>query len=110
MAGIQKVRQENKDPHLWNVKELKTVVKWFKHDGDAPLPPRKDGLYTRYLEMRERGECAPPTVLRPAAGLPPRHGDDDQGASSVHSVDTCDDDDADDGSRLSHGFAVEFGV
>ena len=52
-----------------------------------------------------------PMVLHPAAGLPhPHHDDDDQDASSVHSVDTCDDDDADDGSCLSHGFAVEFGV
>ena len=94
---------------MWNVKELKTVVKWLKHDGDAPLPPRKDSLYTRYLEMRKQGECAPPTVLHPAAGLPPCHDDDDQDTSSVHSVDTCDDDD-DDGSCFCHGFAVEFGV
>jgi len=48
-----------------------------------------------------------PTVLHPAAGLPrPRHDDDDQDASSVHSLDTRDDDDADDGSRLSHGLAA----
>ena len=53
LADVEKIRQENKDPHLWNVKELKTVVKLFKRDGDAPLPPRKDGLYTRYLETRE---------------------------------------------------------
>ena len=39
-------------------------------DGDAPLPLRKDGLYTRYLEMREWGECMPPIVPHPAASLP----------------------------------------
>ena len=48
-----------------------------------------------------------PMVLHPAAGLPhPHHDDDDQDASSVHSLDTHDDDDADDGSRLSHGLAT----
>ena len=48
-----------------------------------------------------------PMVLHPAASLPcPRHDDDDQDASSIHSLDTCDDDDAGDGSCLSHGLAA----
>jgi len=50
LENVQKIRQENKDPHQWNVNELN--YEFFKHDGDAPLLPRKDGLYARYLEMR----------------------------------------------------------
>ena len=45
---VENVREKGNDPASWNSKELKTMVKWFKRPGDAPLPNWKGKLLQRY--------------------------------------------------------------
>ena len=45
---VENVREKGNDPASWNSKELKTMVKWFKWPGDAPLPNWKGTLLQRY--------------------------------------------------------------
>ena len=41
---VKNIREKGNDPASWNSKELKTMVKWFKWSGDAPLPNWKGKL------------------------------------------------------------------
>ena len=45
---VENVREKGNDPASWNSKELKTMVKWFKRPGDAPLPNQKGELLRWY--------------------------------------------------------------
>ena len=41
LNGVNKVRQADKLPEQWMVAQLKTMVKWYKHDGDNAIPAKK---------------------------------------------------------------------
>ena len=45
---VENVREKGNYPASWNSKELKTMVKWSKQPGDAPLPNWKGKLLRRY--------------------------------------------------------------
>ena len=49
LLEVQHVRAQNKDTHKLTMAQLKTMVKWFHHDGDdEPTPQKKNQLITRY--------------------------------------------------------------
>ena len=60
LLEVQQVRSQNKDTHQLTVAQLKTMVKWFHHDGDEPMPQKKNELITRYDATKDCGECPPP--------------------------------------------------
>ena len=66
---VNKVRQAGKLPEHWTVAELKTMVKWYKHDGDDAILAKKD-LLTRYHATTDRGaQILPP--MHVTSPLPP---------------------------------------
>jgi len=68
LEKVQKLRDKNTLSHQWNVSELKLMVKWFKRDGDAPIPLKKNELFARYEATMNHKDCLPPP---PAQQLPP---------------------------------------
>jgi hypothetical protein len=75
LAQVGNIRMLNKSPEQWTVPQLKTMVKWFKRDGDAALPSQKQHLLTRYYETCNREErSAPP--LPPPIEMGDEHDDD----------------------------------
>ena len=52
---VQAIRETGKEAGSYNVAELKTVVTWYKRNGDAPLPITRQNLLARYLETCCRG-------------------------------------------------------
>ena len=68
------------------------MVKWFKCDGDVPIPSKKNELFARYEATMNREDCLPPP---PAQQLPPPP-DDASFVSGTHL-----DDDEDDSSHFS---------
>ena len=72
------------------------MVKWFKCDGDAPIPSKKIELSARYEATMNREDCLPPP---PAQQLPPPP-DDASFVSGTHSDDNEDD--------SSHFSGVQF--
>ena len=72
LLEVQQVRLQNKDTHQLTVAQLKTMVKWFRRDGDEPMPQKKNELITRYDATKDRGERPPP----PPPPAPPAQQDD----------------------------------
>ena len=62
---VQAIRETGKEAGSYNVAELKTVVTWYKRNGDAPLPITRQNLLARYLETCCRGEKDSPYPIRP---------------------------------------------
>jgi hypothetical protein len=63
---VQAIRETGKEAGSYNVvAELKTVVTWYKRNGDAPLPITRQNLLARYLETCCRGEKHSPYPIRP---------------------------------------------
>ena len=62
---VQAIRETGKEAGSYNVAELKTMVTWYKRDGDAPLPITRQNLLARYLETCCRGEKHSPYPIRP---------------------------------------------
>ena len=74
LGKVTAICQVNKPPHLWNMNELKIMVTWYKREGDAALPTKKDLLIVRYEEAKEHSECSLP--------VPPAAAKNDGGDSS----------------------------
>jgi hypothetical protein len=62
---VQAIRETGKEAGSYNVAELKTMVTWYKRNGDAPLPITRQNLLARYLETCCRGEKHSPYPIRP---------------------------------------------
>ena len=52
---LHTIRETGNEAGSYNVAELKTMVTWYKRDGDAPLPITRQNLLARYLETCSRG-------------------------------------------------------
>jgi hypothetical protein len=49
LAKVQELRDQNLPLDKWNTAQLKTMVKWYKRDGDDKIPSKKQDLMARYL-------------------------------------------------------------
>jgi len=84
---VNQVRQADRHPEQWMVAQLKTMVKWYKHDGDDAIPAKKNDLLTKYHATSNRGAQIPPPMhvtspLPPAVALTDGGGNDHEGAGS----------------------------
>jgi hypothetical protein len=58
---------------MWTQAHLKTMIKWYKGDGDEKLPSKKSEQITRYLATCHRGDLPAPILPDgfEAAAVPP---------------------------------------
>ena len=78
LLEVQQVRAQNKDTHQLTVAQLKTMVKQFHHNGDEPMPQKKNELITRYDATKDRGEHPlPPPPAQQDDGKDEDNDDDD---------------------------------
>jgi len=76
---VDAVRATGKLIESYNVTELRTLVIWYKREGDAPVPNTRQQLLQRYIDTCHRREQIPRNALA-AAQLPdPRHAAEDAG-------------------------------
>ncbi len=47
---------------MWTQAHLKTMIKWYKQDGDEKLPSKKSEQITRYLATCHQGELPAPML------------------------------------------------
>jgi hypothetical protein len=47
---------------MWTQAHLRTMIKWFKQDGDEKLPSKKSEQITRYLATCHRGDLPAPML------------------------------------------------
>jgi hypothetical protein len=59
------IRELNVEPQGLNKQQLQDMVKCYKNDNDGAVPTTKQGLVTRYLAVRDRGEPQPPPAFAP---------------------------------------------
>ena len=72
-AQVQAIRLQNLPYNMWTQAHLRTMIKWFKRDGDEKLPSKKSEQITRYLATCHRGDLPAPMLLDGFAAvvLPP---------------------------------------
>jgi len=70
LAKVQAIKNLNLPYDKWNATQLKTMVKWYKRDGDEKLPGKKQELIARYLATCERQDLPPPPLPIGFAPLP----------------------------------------
>jgi hypothetical protein len=61
-AKVREINRQNLPHDTWNTTQLKIMVKWYKRDGDAKLPTKKQELLDRYLATCDRQELPPPQI------------------------------------------------
>ena len=61
---VQAIRETGKEAGSYNVAELKTIVTWYKRNGQL-LPTTRQNLLARYLETCCRGEKDSPHPIWP---------------------------------------------
>ena len=59
-AKVQQLRGTRKVANNYTCVELKTLVLWFKREGDAPVPTTSLNLLTQYLDTYHRRDQTPP--------------------------------------------------
>jgi hypothetical protein len=59
------IRELNVETHKLSKQQLQDMVKWYRNDNDGAVPTTKQGLVTRYLAVRDRGEPQPPPAFAP---------------------------------------------
>jgi hypothetical protein len=59
------IRELNVETHELSKQQLQDMVKWYRNDNDGAIPTTKQGLVTRYLAVRDRGEPQPPPAFAP---------------------------------------------
>ena len=70
----------------YNVTELRTLVIWYKREGDAPVPNTRQQLLQRYIDTCHRREQIPRNALA-AAQLPdPQHAAEDAGDAVANGI------------------------
>ena len=52
---VDAVRATGKLIESYNVTELRTLVIWYKREGDAPVPNTRQQLLQRYIDTCHRG-------------------------------------------------------
>jgi hypothetical protein len=72
-AQVQAIRLQNLPYNMWTQAHLRTMIKWFKRDGDEKLPSKKSEQIMRYLATCHRGDLPAPMLLDGFAAvvLPP---------------------------------------
>ena len=61
-AQVQAIRLQNLPYNMWTQAHLRTMIKWFKRDGDEKLPSKKSEQITRYLATCHRGDLPAPML------------------------------------------------
>lgn len=59
-AKVQQLRGTGKVVNNYNCAELKTLLLWFKREGDSPVPTTRPNILTQYLDTYHRGDQMPP--------------------------------------------------
>ena len=84
---VDAVRATGKLIESYNVTELRTLVIWYKREGDAPVPNTRQQLLQRYINTCHHcGEQIPRNALA-AAQLPdPQHAAEDAGDAVANGI------------------------
>mgnify|MGYP000932824058 CR=1 FL=1 len=60
---VETVRASPKEKEAFNISDLRTLVLWYKHDGDGAIPNKRQELLERYVATCMRQELARPFPL-----------------------------------------------
>ena len=66
--------------------ELRTLVIWYKREGDAPVPNTRQQLLQRYINTCHRGEQIPRNALAAAQLLDPQHAAENVGDEAANGI------------------------
>jgi hypothetical protein len=82
-AQVQAVKDLNVPPDKWNQAQLRTMVKWYKRDGDDKMPSKKQDQLARYHATCSREDLPAPQLLD---GPPPLNDNGDINDNAVSST------------------------
>ena len=82
---VEIVRASPKEKEAFNISELRTLVLWYKDDGDAAIPNKRQELLERYVATCMRQELARPFPLKMLVQVERERGGGVQGCEAVFS-------------------------